>query len=114
MIVIICILSVLLLISFYVIFNLNRKLLTLQDYVKARPNIEERAITLLHIIRKLIGKAYAEMKRVDKRGIFSSDDEVGFSFKAILECLQQLDFEISNVDKIIKKEQESVNAQEEK
>lgn len=39
---------------------------------------------------KMFNEAYSEMRRVDKRGAFSSDDEVGFAFKVIYRAIEDI------------------------
>ena len=37
-----------------------------------------------------LSEADAKMKVIDKKGSFSSDDEIGFAYKTIRECIEQL------------------------
>ena len=37
-----------------------------------------------------LADANDKMAQVDKRGSFSSDDEIGFAFKTVKECIEQL------------------------
>jgi len=36
---------------------------------------------------KLFSEAYSQLERIDHRGSFSSDDEVGFAFKVIIQTI---------------------------
>ena len=38
---------------------------------------------------KLFSETFLELQRVDKRGSFSSDDEVGFAFRVIVLAIEQ-------------------------
>jgi len=37
-----------------------------------------------------LAEADLRMKEVDKRGSFSEDDEIGFAYKTVKECIEQL------------------------
>lgn len=38
---------------------------------------------------KLFSETYAELQRIDKRGAFSSDDEVGFAFRVVQLAIEE-------------------------
>ncbi len=37
-----------------------------------------------------LAEANSKMKAIDRRGTFSSDDEIGFAYETINECIEQL------------------------
>lgn len=78
----------------YIIFNLYNQVLSLEESVSRDSNIEERALVFYTTILTILGNTLVELKRVDKRGSFSSDDEVGFVFKTILETIEQTKYQI--------------------
>jgi hypothetical protein len=45
----------------------------------------------------MFADAYAELQRVDKKGSFSSDDEVGFSFKVIVTAIKNVKEKIESL-----------------
>ena len=69
--------SLLFLTSCYVIWNLNTKLESLEDWVTDFINTIEKVQT--------------DLKKIDYKGYFEADDEVGAIFKQIKEIIKQLD-----------------------
>lgn len=88
-IVLVAILSVALVASLYVSYNLYTKNVILIAEVQSADKDLYAAINLVAFIRRMVAETYAEMKLIDKRGGFSSDDEVGIAFRSIYECVQQ-------------------------
>ena len=80
MIVTIIILSILLIISLFVIFNLLRKVEKIDDeLVDISLNMEEFIVSIKSV--------YKTLKEVDNKGAFQSDDEVGSIFKDIKQLI---------------------------
>ena len=69
--------SLLFLISCYVIWNLNTKLESLEDWVTDFINTIE--------------KVQMDVKKIDYKGYFEADDEVGVIFEQIKTTINQLD-----------------------
>tara|TARA_R100000278_G_C5338890_1_gene117527 strand:+ start:8 stop:268 length:261 start_codon:yes stop_codon:yes gene_type:complete len=69
--------SILFVTSCYIIWNLNTKLESLEDWVTDFMNTIE--------------KVNRDLKQADYKGSFESDDEVGFIFKEIKNTIKQLD-----------------------
>lgn len=67
----------------YVIWNVTRKNIILEDAVIKRDNI-------LIAMSDLIKDSEKKLKEVDTLGAFKSDDEVGFFFKTVMEIQQHL------------------------
>jgi len=63
--------------SCYVIWNINTKLESLEDWITDFINTIE--------------KVQADIKKLDYKGYFESDDEVGVIFKQIQTTINQLD-----------------------
>lgn len=73
----IIVLSILLIITSFVIWNLLRKLEKTEDY------ISDLSLTLNYISKKL--------KEIDNSGMFESDDEIGWFFEETKKLGDQLD-----------------------
>ena len=69
--------SLLLLTSCYIIWNLNTKLESLEDW----------ATDFINIIEKV----QLDIKKIDYKGYFEADDEVGAIFEQIKATVNQLD-----------------------
>ena len=88
MILTIVILSILLAVASYLAFANYRK------YIKAVEYAENGFFIYNTFIANLYAKfkdAHTNMKTIDHRGSFSSDDEVGMTFQAIKGCIDELD-----------------------
>ena len=77
MLVTIIILSILLLLSLYGIYNLNKKVMQYEDYTLE--------------IREIVELTIQTMRNIDSSGAFESEDEVGSVFTGLLEAVNQLD-----------------------
>ena len=75
--VILVLISLLLITSCYVIWNLTTKIELLEDWIEDFINTVE--------------KVNSDLKKADYRGSFEADDEVGFIFKEIKNTIKQLD-----------------------
>jgi uncharacterized membrane protein len=75
--IIITVLSIFLIITFYVIWNLLKKLEKMEDY------INNLSLTMNYISKRL--------KEIDNLGMFESDDEIGWFFEEIKKLGDQLD-----------------------
>lgn len=72
----------------YIIWNLTKKNIILEDAVIKRDNI-------LVAMSDLIKDSEKKLKEVDTLGAFKSDDEIGFFFKTVMEIQQHLnDFKV--------------------
>lgn len=89
---IILVLVILLIVSGIAIRNLLHKHDALiQDIITHRKKIdsvEDETIKYHKYFLKLFNQTYQELQRVDKRGSFSSDDEVGFAFRVIINAIE--------------------------
>lgn len=83
MITTITLLSILLLILGYAVFNLLRKLETLEDILM-------QSDTFVFGMTNKIEEATERLKEIDSKGTFESDDEVGWFFKSLLELQEEL------------------------
>jgi hypothetical protein len=79
-------------ISFYVIWNTNRKLELLERYTS-------EFLTDLTSLQDKISEANRIMNEADRLGAFESDDEVGTAFKIIKDCIQSLETKQIDVEK---------------
>jgi len=83
----------------YISFNLYLKFNKLKHELTVYVDSEDRIITLLDFLLSFHTKTLNELKRVDRLGSFEADDEVGFTFKAIVAAIEG----IKQQTKIIKK-----------
>ncbi len=78
----------------YIISNLIAQTAQLEKYIdaefKRKIKREEDFDKYYQYILGLLIHSYTEMQRIDKKGSFSSDDEVGFAFKVIYRCIEEL------------------------
>jgi rubrerythrin len=93
--------TVLLIVAGVVIRNLLVQVDTLteslQIYSKKIESVEEEAIKYQKYFLELFTQTYQELQRIDKRGSFSSDDEVGFAFRVILTAIATLKERLGSV-----------------
>ena len=86
--------GIILIISSFIVYNLYQQNQQLEEFIsntnKRESKIYEDAEKYYRAFLKLFTEAYQEMERVDKRGSFSSDDEVGFSFKVIITSIKNV------------------------
>jgi HAMP domain-containing protein len=80
------ILVILLGISIFVNVNLLNKVERLEDEAEYTSRLEEWVSN----IQQDIGTAYSNMKQIDIKGSFESDDEVGTTFKALKEIVDEI------------------------
>jgi hypothetical protein len=96
------ILTALLIVAGVVIRNLlkqNDSLLeSLQIYSNKIDSTEDEAIKYQKYFLELFTQTYQELQRIDKRGSFSSDDEVGFAFRVILTAIATLKERLGSVE----------------
>ena len=67
----------------YVIYLMSEQIEQFEEVVDQYTDWIENFIEQISI-------ADQKMQSVDKRGSFSSDDEIGFAFKSVKECIEQL------------------------
>ena len=61
--------------------------------------IENMHVTNTLFILKLVNEAKSDMDRIDYRGSFKTDDEVGFSFKALQTIIDTLSEQLDKLKK---------------
>ena len=83
MIITIIILALALIGSLFVIYNLLRKYEQGEEYIE---NLE----TWFVQFSKTVTNMNKEMEKIDKKGAFSADDEVGYFFKQLKKIIKQL------------------------
>lgn len=94
MIITIIILSLLIIVLGWTTWNLYSQVSVMEEFVKKTNKREEKLYSEVEnyykIFLGLFTEAYSNMQRIDKRGSFSSDDEVGFAFKVIYNSIQEV------------------------
>lgn len=93
-----------LVISFYISLNLFQKNKVLLKAVEEGDKNLYSAVNVVEFAQQMLAKTFATMKQVDKRGGFSSDDEIGFAFKAIYESIEQCKAAIDQLTEIKNKQ----------
>ncbi len=78
MVAIIVILSILLVLSLYVIWNLNKKVIRQEDIIESQ-------VEYLRKVSYLIVESKLYVEQLDERGILRSDDEIGTFFNFMKE-----------------------------
>ena len=78
MVTIIVILSILLVVSLYVIWNLNKKVIRQEDIIESQ-------VEYLRKVSYLIVESKLYVEQLDERGILRSDDEIGTFFNFMKE-----------------------------
>jgi len=75
----------------FVVYNLYHQSKQLEEFIvgfdKREKQMYEDAEKYYSAFLQLFLNADSEISRIDKRGTFSSDDEVGFAFKVIKTCI---------------------------
>lgn len=97
--------TVFLIVSLYVNFNLYSKNSVLDEQVETINEIETRVIDLVENLLLTYIRILTKLKRVDSRGSFESDDEVGFVFKSIKTTIEDLKIELENLKKSLTTEE---------
>ena len=77
-------LSLIIIVLLYTTWNILRKFEEAQDTVL---ELEDE----MGELRISVKNAYDDMKRIDSKKVFESDDEVGQTFKQLLDILENLD-----------------------
>ena len=85
------ILTILLIISLYVNWNLYRKVGILEKYAT-------KFLSELTNLKQRIEVASKVMNEADIRGSFSSDDEVGSAFKIIKDCIDYMNSQLDDLN----------------
>lgn len=78
-------------------YNLFRQNQQLESYIKDFNKVEDDVEKFYRVILGLLTQTYAELQRIDKRGSFSSDDEVGFAFRVIIKAIESCKKAIENI-----------------
>lgn len=87
----------LILVLSYLVINLYRKNIKLEETVSDIVNIDDTVLAFLESLLVTYTKAFAELTRIDKLGSFKSDDETGFIFKTIMKTIEDIKNQIDDV-----------------
>lgn len=96
-------LGILLIISIVVIFNLLNQIEQLEGAVQKYSNDYE---AVYRYILALLVKVKSDLKKIDNKGSFASDDEVGFAFKAITHSIEVLLSKLNEIEEYDKEAKE--------
>lgn len=85
----------------FFIYNLLRQVAALEEEIligdKLLRDREEKTIQIYTFFLKLFTGTLKDMEEIDRKGAFKADDEVGFTFNALLESIKQVKFQIENL-----------------
>lgn len=85
----------------YIIWNLLGKLEIMESHnsklLRNQEKLEADIIKHYDFFIGLFGRAQIQLELVDKRGAFSSDDEVGFAFKTIKTAIEEVKTQLERV-----------------
>lgn len=97
----IVIISIILLILIYVSITLYRKNSILIDTIEKSLAAEDSYLQFFkNLLETYIG-VYSKLKRVDRKGSFESDDEIGFVFKSIKTTIGDLHNQLQNIQEVL-------------
>lgn len=94
MIYIIIFLLIIIFILSWFVYNLFNQTNQLKEYLNEAFDQEDHMLKVYDVILKMLIHTKIEFEKIDFRGSFSTDDEVGFSFKALQSCIDTLLHEI--------------------
>lgn len=88
-------------IAWIIISNLLAQIEQYKEQIESREEtytrIEMRVSNIYKFLLETLTAAYLDLQRVDKKGSFSSDDEVGFAFRVIKESIEQVKYQIEQM-----------------
>lgn len=80
-----------------IVFNLYNQVTQLEAAIEEDNDTNERALRFYTTVLEILSTTLVELDRVDKRGSFSSDDEVGFTFRVIKETVEQTKYQLEQL-----------------
>ena len=86
----IIILSVLLVMAVFFIFNLNRKVESGEDYISDLEKSNIDYYTFFTDLKKQVNQSHSYLKQIDRIGSFEADDETGYIFKEMKRIIDKL------------------------
>lgn len=81
-----------------VIRNLIKKVESFEEYKLELEQGIDNYFEIFLAIRNQIAKDLSEIRNIDRRGSFESDDEIGFTFKSLKSIFERLNSLISQND----------------
>lgn len=85
----------------FIIFNLNNQVKQLEEEVQTADQKEKYLYDELeknyNVFLNIFTEAYTTLIRIDKKGSFSSDDEVGFTFKVLVSAIETVKNKLINL-----------------
>lgn len=78
-------------------YNLYNQVIQLEVALKQQVKKETDIDKFYAYLLGLLTHAYADIQRIDKRGSFSADDEVGFAFKVIYRAIEETKAKIESL-----------------
>ena len=85
----------------FIIFNLNNQVKQLEDEIQKfnekEKYLNDELINNYEVFLNIFTDAYTTLIRIDKKGSFSSDDEVGFTFKILMTTIETVKDKLINL-----------------
>jgi hypothetical protein len=91
------VLGLILAVAFFIIWNLDRQVRVLEAELLKSAEMEDSVVSVYEFFLKVFTEALNQMNRVDKNGAYSSDDEVGFAFRVVMESIEQVKLQIEKM-----------------
>lgn len=99
--ILVAILSIGIVVTLVMIRNLLIQNDKLEEFLQIYSNkIEETELETIKYYKyflELFTQTYGELSRIDKRGSFSSDDEVGFAFRVIISAIETVKDKLKSI-----------------
>ena len=91
------ILTVIIIVLLYLVWNLDAKVRKLESMLNNYVDQEDEFIKVYEVILLLLVHTKQELDKIDTKGSFRADDEVGFTFIAIQRAMDTL---LDQIDKL--------------
>ena len=77
-------------ITIYIVWNLLKKVETLEDNVQELVKVVEEYDSFYADLKSRMNESYSRLKQIDRIGSFESDDETGIIFKELKDTINDL------------------------
>jgi hypothetical protein len=81
----------------FFIYNLYNQVQQLEQYLLEATKVEDEFENYYQYFLTMFIKCHSELKDIDTRGSFSSDDEVGFAFRVIIKAIEDVKIKIEQM-----------------
>lgn len=81
----------------WIVSNLYNQVQDLKQELTKVNTLDDDLVRYHEILMGIFTRAYADFERVDKRGSFSSDDEIGWSFKLLKDVIKDVQENLKSI-----------------